>query len=66
MENDIAAQGDPNIYEVYKLMLEQVRAIQTSMDELDRESKKRENNIEQLEKCRIKYQEVTKNKQKKP
>ena len=55
MENDIAAQGDPSKYEVYKAMLEQVRVIQTSMDELDRASKKRESNIEELEKCRIKY-----------
>lgn len=66
MENEIAAQSDPSKYESYKAMLEQIRVIQSSMDELDRASKKRESNIEQLEKCRIKYQEVTKNKQKKP
>lgn len=65
MENEIAAQSDPSKYEAYKAMLEQIRVIQSSMDELDRASKKRESNIEQLEKCRIKYQEVTKNKQKK-
>lgn len=36
------------------------------MDNLDRESKKRESNVEQLEKCRQKYQELTKNKLNKP
>lgn len=66
MENDIAVQGDPSKYEAYKTMLEQIRVIQTSMDELDKARKKRESNIEQLEKSRIKYQEVTKNRQKKP
>lgn len=35
-------------------------------DDLDRESKQRESNMEQLEKCRIKYQELTKNKLTKP
>ena len=48
------------------IMLEQIRVIQSSMDDLDRESKKRESNMEQLEKCRIKYQELTKNKLTKP
>lgn len=66
MENDIAMQADKSKYEVYKVMLEQVRVIQSSMDELDRESKKRESNMEQLEKCRIKYQELNKNKVQKP
>lgn len=49
-----------------KLCFEQIRVIQSSMDDLDRESKKRESNMEQLEKCRIKYQELTKNKLTKP
>lgn len=66
MENDIAMQVDNNKYEIYEAMLEQVRIIQSVMDELDRESKKRESNMEQLEKCRNKYQELTKNKLKKP
>ena len=48
------------------IKLEQIRVIQSSMDDLDRESKKRESNMEQLEKCRIKYQELTKNKLTKP
>lgn len=65
MENDIAMQVDKSKYGVYKAMLEQLRIIQSLMDELDRESKKRESNMEQLEKCRIKYQELTKNKLKK-
>ena len=51
MENDIAMQADKSKYEVYKAMLEQIRVIQSSMDDLDRESKKRESNMEQLEKC---------------
>ena len=66
MENDIAMQADKSKYEVYKAMLEQIRVIQSSMDDLDRESKQRESNMEQLEKCRIKYQELTKNKLTKP
>ena len=61
MENDIAMQADKSKYEVYKAMLEQIRVIQSSMDDLDSES-----NMEQLEKCRIKYQELTKNKLTKP
>lgn len=39
MENDIAMQADKSKYEVYKAMLEQIRVIQSSMDDLDRESK---------------------------
>ncbi|WP_333615765.1 hypothetical protein [Bacteroides pyogenes] len=66
MENDIAVQTDGSRHEVYKDMLEQIRIIQSSMDDLDREGRKRESNMEQLEKCRVKYQELTKNKLKKP
>ena len=66
MESDINMQSDKSKYEVYQVMLDQIRIIQSSMDELDRESKKREGNMEQLEKCRIKYQELNKNKLKKP
>lgn len=66
LESDINMQSDKSKYEVYQVMLDQIRIIQSSMDELDRESKKREGNMEQLEKCRIKYQELNKNKLKKP
>lgn len=66
MENDIAIQPDKSKYEVYNAMLEQLRVVQSSIDDLDRESKKRESNMEQLERCRTKYQELTKNKLKKP
>lgn len=66
MERDIDMLPDKSKYEVYKAMLDQIRVIQSSMDELDSESKKRESNMEQLEKCRIKYQELNKNKLKKP
>lgn len=66
MESDINIQTDKSKYEVYQAMLDQIRIIQSSMDELDRESNKRESNMEQLEKCRIKYQELNKNKLKKP
>lgn len=66
MESDINIQSDKSKYEVYQAMLDQIRIIQSSMDELDRESNKRESNMEQLEKCRIKYQELNKNKLKKP
>ena len=47
-------------------MLDQIKEIQITMDNLDREAKKRESNIEQLEKCRNKYQELTKEKLQKP
>lgn len=66
MENDIAVQADKSKYEVYRAMLEQIRVIQSSMDDLDRERKRRESNMEQLEKCRIKYQELTRNKLTRP
>lgn len=32
-------QADKSKYEVYKAMLEQIRVIQSSMDDLDREAK---------------------------
>lgn len=67
MENEIA--GSPQNmqnHEIYRIMLEQIKTIQSTMDNLDRESKKRESNVEQLEKCRQKYQELTKNKLNKP
>ena len=48
------------------VMLDQIKEIQITMDNLDREAKKRESNIEQLEKCRNKYQELTKEKLQKP
>ena len=66
MEREISMQSNESKYEVYRAMLEQISNIQLSMDDLDRERKKRESNMEQLEKCRIKYQELTKNKLKKP
>lgn len=53
-------------FEIYEIMLEQIKEIQVTMDYLDRETKKRESNIEQLEKCRDKYQELTKEKIQKP
>lgn len=53
-------------FEIYEVMLEQIKEIQVTMDYLDRETKKRESNIEQLEKCRDKYQELTKEKIQKP
>ena len=67
MENEITGfASNKQNYEVYKVMLDQIKEIQVSMDNLDREAKKRESNIEQLEKCRNKYQELTKEKLKKP
>ena len=66
MEIEMAAYSDKIKLEAYEAMLEQLRINQSSMDELDRERKKRESNMEQLEKCRIKYQELTKNRLKKP
>ena len=67
MENEITSfASNKQSYEVYKVMLDQIKEIQVIMDNLDREAKKRESNIEQLEKCRNKYQELTKEKLKKP
>lgn len=67
MENEISNfESNGQNYEVYKVMLDQIKEIQATMDNLDREAKKRESNIEQLEKCRNKYQELTKEKLQKP
>lgn len=67
MENEITSfASNKQNYEVYKVMLDQIKEIQVTMDNLDREAKKRESNIEQLEKCRNKYQELTKEKLQKP
>lgn len=67
MENEISSfESNGKNYEVYKVMLNQIKEIQATMDNLDREAKKRESNIEQLEKCRNKYQELTKEKLQKP
>lgn len=67
MENEISSfESNGQNYEVYKIMLNQIKEIQATMDNLDREAKKRESNIEQLEKCRNKYQELTKEKLQKP
>ena len=67
MENEITSfASNKQNYEVYKVMLDQIKEIQVTMDNLDREAKKREPNIEQLEKCRNKYQELTKEKLQKP
>ncbi|MFR9178901.1 hypothetical protein DW980_08770 [Bacteroides stercoris] len=67
MENEISSfESNGQNYEVYKVMLDQIKEIQATMDNLDREAKKRESNIEQLEKCRNKYQELTKEKLQKP
>lgn len=67
MENEIAGfkQYRSN-YEIYQIMLNQIKTIQATMDDLNREAKRRESNIEQLEKCRNKYQELTKEKIQKP
>lgn len=67
MENEISSfESNGQNYEVYKVMLNQIKEIQATMDNLDREAKKRESNIEQSEKCRNKYQELTKEKLQKP
>ena len=67
MENEISSfESNGQNYEVYKVMLNQIKEIQATMDNLDREAKKRESNIEQLEKCRNKYPELTKEKLQKP
>lgn len=66
IEEEIDGGDKHSRYGVYSTMLEQIRNIQSSLDEMDRESKKRETNMEQLEKSRLKYQELTKNKVKTP
>ncbi len=52
---------DPK-FTAYKDMLKHIKTIQVIMDNMDLEARKRESNMEQLEKCRAKYQELTKNK----
>lgn len=66
MENELndTDDADPK-FMAYKNILVHIKTIQSIMDNLDSESRKRENNMEQLEKCRTKYQEMTKNKAKK-
>lgn len=62
MEKEISGPDiDKTKYEIYHIVLDQIKDVQATMDRLDREIKKRESNMEQLEKCRIKYQELTKN-----
>ena len=65
MEDEISLIEWGN-YEIYQQMLEQIKVIQSTMDNLDRENKKRDSNMEQLEKCRMKYQELTKQQSTKP
>ena len=63
MESELqgGADDDPK-FMAYKGMLSYIKSIQVIMDNIDVEARKRESNMEQLEKCRQKYQELTKNK----
>lgn len=51
-------------YDIYLVLLEQVKTIQETMDYLEKESDKREYNMGQLELCRKKYKELSKKKNK--
>lgn len=63
MEEDITTSSEKERYHsLYLIMLEQIKVIQSTMDMFERESSKRQYNMEQLEKCRQKYQELTKKK----
>lgn len=65
MENDIAMQADKASTKCIKLCLN--RSVSSNHQWMTLTAKqKRESNMEQLEKCRIKYQELTKNKLTKP
>lgn len=66
IENELSDTNntDPK-FSAYCNMMDYIKYIQSLMDELDAESRERESNMEQLEKCRTKYQELTKNKVKK-
>lgn len=48
-------------YVVYSQILEVINEVQATMDALDVENRKREYNMDKLEKCRKKYQEITRN-----
>ncbi len=62
MEAEIAAmESDRQEHLIlYKTILDQIKEIQTSLDLYEKESNTRLYNIEQLEKCRQKYQEISK------
>lgn len=62
MEAEIAAlESDQQEHLIlYKTLLDQIKEIQTSLDLFEKESNTRLYNIEQLEKCRQKYQEISK------
>lgn len=47
-------------YSLYLQLLELIKETQGIFDDYDYQSRKREYNIDQLEKCRQKYQEITK------
>lgn len=47
-------------YSLYLQLLELIKETQGVFDDYDYQSRKREYNIDQLEKCRQKYQEITK------
>lgn len=66
IENEISDSDiSDSKFSAYSNILNYVKHIQSLMDELDASAKERESNMEQLEKCRQKYQELTKNKVKK-
>ncbi len=51
---------DAQHYHLYHVLLTQIKVVQETMDVFEKESDKRLYNIEQLEKCRKKYQELSK------
>lgn len=62
MEEEIEALEDQQQghYVFYQQLLELVRETQEIFDAYDSQSRKREYNMDQLEKCRQKYQEISK------
>lgn len=62
LEEEIAGfEGEEQShYVLYQQLLELIKDTQGVFDAYDHQSRKREYNIDQLEKCRQKYQEITK------
>ena len=62
MEEEILAleEQQQGHYVLYQKLLERVKETQEIFDAYDSQSRKREYNMDQLEKCRQKYQEISK------
>lgn len=62
MEEELLSleESDQEHYTIYIELLELIKETQAVFDAYDSQSRKREYNMDQLEKCRQKYQEISK------